>query len=216
MTLGKVIGGGLPLAAVGGKAIYMDRFAPEGPVYQAGTLAGNPLAVAAGLKTLEILERDNPYPEMAAKCARIAEGVNAAAREHGVPLRVAHFGGVFTMFCSAEPVTDLAGAMRCDTALYAKVFHSLYDREIYIAPSQFECNFVSAAHADADADAFVSAVREIFQAMERFPHLHGRTGIRILSGLTERFPLPLPICRLRRSSPLRMTLCGLRTFHALR
>ena len=167
ITLGKVIGGGLPLAAVGGKAMYMDRFAPEGPVYQAGTLAGNPLAVAAGLKTLEILERDNPYSGMAAKCGRIAEGVNAIAQERGIPLRVAHFGGVFTMFCSAEPVSDLAGAMRCDTALYAKVFHGLYDRGIYIAPSQFECNFVSAAHTDADVDAFISAAREVLQTMER-------------------------------------------------
>jgi len=167
VTLGKVIGGGLPLAAVGGKAMYMDRFAPEGPVYQAGTLAGNPLAVAAGLKTLEILERDNPYQGMAAKCARIADGVNAIAQECGVPLRVANFGGVFTLFCSAEPVADLAGAMRCDTALYAKVFHGLYDRGIYIAPSQFECNFVSAAHTDADVDAFVSAFGEVLGIMVR-------------------------------------------------
>ena len=166
VTLGKVIGGGLPLAAVGGKAMYMDRFAPEGPVYQAGTLAGNPLAVAAGLKTLEILERDNPYQGMAAKCARIAEGVNAIAQECGVPLRVAHFGGVFTLFCAAEPVEDLAGAMRCDTALYAKVFHGLYDRGIYIAPSQFECNFVSAAHTDADIDAFISAISEVFKTFK--------------------------------------------------
>lgn len=166
VTLGKVIGGGLPLAAVGGKAMYMDRFAPEGPVYQAGTLAGNPLAVAAGLKTLEILERDNPYQGMAAKCARIADGVNAIAQECGVPLRVAHFGGVFTIFCAAEPVENLAGAMRCDTALYAKVFHGLYDRGIYIAPSQFECNFVSAAHTDADIDAFISAISEVFKTIK--------------------------------------------------
>ena len=166
VTLGKIIGGGLPLAAVGGKAMYMDRFAPEGPVYQAGTLSGNPLAVAAGLKTLEILERDNPYLGMAAKCGRIAEGVNAIAQEHGIPLRAAHFGGVFTLFCSTEPVTDLAGAMRCDTALYAKVFHGLYDRGIYIAPSQFECNFVSAAHTDANADAFISAVGDVFRSMD--------------------------------------------------
>ena len=167
VTLGKVIGGGLPLAAVGGKAMYMDRFAPEGPVYQAGTLSGNPLAVAAGLMTLEVLERDNPYPGMAAKCGRIAEGVNAIAQKHGIPLQVAHFGGVFTLFCSSEPVADLAGAMRCDTSLYAKVFHGLYDRGIYTAPSQFECNFVSAAHTDADVDAFISAVGEVLQTMDR-------------------------------------------------
>ena len=161
VTLGKVIGGGLPLAAVGGKAEYMDMFAPSGPVYQAGTLAGNPLAVAAGLKTLEILERDDPYPAMAAKCAKLAEGVNAVAKSRGIPLHVAGFGGVFTVFCSVDPVKDLAGAMRCDTALYSKIFHGLFDRGIYIAPSQFECNFVSAAHSDADIDAFTAAFADL-------------------------------------------------------
>ena len=163
VTLGKVIGGGLPLAAVGGKAMYMDRFAPEGPVYQAGTLAGNPLAVAAGLKTLDILERDSPYHGMAAKCSKIADGVNAIAQERGIPLRAAHFGGVFTMFCSARSVEDLAGAMCCDTALYSKVFHGFYDKGIYIAPSQFECNFVSAAHTDSDIDAFISVAGAVLR-----------------------------------------------------
>ena len=123
MTLGKVIGGGLPLAAVGGRAVFMDRFAPDGPVYQAGTLAGNPLAVAAGLKTLEMLERDNPYRAMADVCAALADGVNGSARRRGVPVRAARFGGVFTLFCSADPVTDLATAQRCDTPLYARIFH---------------------------------------------------------------------------------------------
>lgn len=160
VTLGKVVGGGLPLAAVGGKAALMDRFAPDGPVYQAGTLAGNPLAVAAGLKTLEILARDNPYPAMAANCVLLADGVNAAAEARGVAVRAARFGGVFTLFCSADPVTDRTSAQRCDTHLYAKIFHGLYDQGIYIAPSQFECNFVSAAHTCADAAAFVSAFDE--------------------------------------------------------
>ena len=162
VTLGKVIGGGLPLAAVGGKAEYMDRFAPDGPVYQAGTLAGNPLAVAAGLKTLEILERDNPYRSMESVCHALADGVNAVAEKHGVPLRVAHFGGVFTLFCSADPVADLSSAQRCDTKLYAKIFHGLYNSGIYIAPSQFECNFVSAVHTQADAEAFVQAFADLF------------------------------------------------------
>lgn len=165
VTLGKVIGGGLPLAAVGGKAAFMDRFAPDGPVYQAGTLAGNPLAVAAGLKTLEILGRDDPYAAMAANCAALAEGVDAAAVACGVPLRTARFGGVFTIFCSAAPVTDLVSAKRCDTALYAKVFHGLYDRGIYIAPSQFECNFVSAAHTADDMAAFVDAFWTVMRSL---------------------------------------------------
>ena len=142
--------------------MYMDAFAPAGPVYQAGTLAGNPLAVAAGLKTLEILERDNPYASMSAKCARMAEGVNAVAVTKGLPVRVAYLGGVFTVFCSAEPVSGLADAMHCDTSLYAKIFHGLYDRGIYVAPSQFECNFVSAAHTDSDVDFFISAFAGIF------------------------------------------------------
>ncbi len=161
VTLGKVIGGGLPLAAVGGGAGLMDMLAPDGPVYQAGTLSGNPLAVTAGLKTLEMLERDLPYRRMAETCGIIEDGVNGAARQHGVPVRVARFGGVFTIFCSETPVTDLETAKRCDTALYAKLFHGLYERGIYIAPSQFECNFVSAAHTADDADRFISAFESV-------------------------------------------------------
>ena len=165
ITLGKVIGGGLPLAAFGGKAEFMDRLAPDGPVYQAGTLAGNPLAVAAGLKTLDILERDDPYSAMSANCAMLAEAVNGTAKDRGVPVRAARFGGVFTLFCSAEPVRDLATAQRCDTKLYAKIFHGLYDRGIYIAPSQFECNFVSAAHTAGDAEAFASAFASVLNRL---------------------------------------------------
>ena len=157
VTLGKVIGGGLPLAAVGGRADLMDLFAPDGPVYQAGTLSGNPLAVAAGLKTLEILERDTPYARMEATARALAEGVTDVARQKGVPVQVSQFGGVFTLFCSEGPVRDLKSAQRCDTALYARIFHGLYERGLYIAPSQFECNFISAAHAPSTADAFVSA-----------------------------------------------------------
>ena len=157
VTLGKVIGGGLPLAAVGGRADLMDLFAPDGPVYQAGTLSGNPLAVAAGLKTLEILERDDPYARMEATARALAEGVTDVARQKGVPVQVSQFGGVFTLFCSEGPVRDLKSAQRCDTALYARIFHGLYQRGLYIAPSQFECNFISAAHAPSTADAFISA-----------------------------------------------------------
>ena len=157
VTLGKVIGGGLPLAAVGGKAEYMNAFAPDGPVYQAGTLAGNPLAVAAGLKTLEILEREAPYAKMAEKCKRLADSVNSIARERDIAVHASAFGGVFTLFCSDSPVKNLEDAMRCDTALYAKIFHCLFNQGVYIAPSQFECNFISAAHTDSDIEAFISA-----------------------------------------------------------
>ena len=160
VTLGKIVGGGLPLAAFGGGAGIMDLLAPEGPVYQAGTLAGNPLAVAAGLAVLRILERDDPYGRIAGMGAKLAEGVGSAAKERGVPVRVANRGGVFTLFCSPDPVVDLASAMRCDTGLYAKIFHAMYDGGVYIAPSQFECNFISAAHGMADVERFVSLFEE--------------------------------------------------------
>ena len=155
VTLGKVVGGGLPLAAVGGRRKYMKAFAPEGPVYQAGTLAGNPIAVAAGLKTLEVLGRDDPYPRMAALGSALAVGVSTIAAERGIPVRCQSVNGVFTMFCSERPVTDLETAKTSDTKLYARIFHGLLDRGIYVAPSQFECNFVSAAHTERDIDEFL-------------------------------------------------------------
>ena len=157
ITLGKVIGGGLPLAAVGGKRRYMEQLAPCGPVYQAGTLSGNPLAVAAGLKTLEVLERDDPYPRMAELGSALAVGVSTLAAERGVPVTCQSFNGVFTPFCTDLPVQDLADAKACDVKLYARIFHALLERGIYIAPSQFECNFISAAHAERDVDRFLSA-----------------------------------------------------------
>ncbi len=161
ITLGKVIGGGLPLAAIGGRAKWMRELAPTGPVYQAGTLSGNPLAVAAGLKTLEILERDDPYPRMSELGSVLAVGISTIAAEHGLPITCQSFNGVFTPFCTARPVQDLADAKTCSTALYAKIFHGLLDRGIYIAPSQFECNFISAAHTRADVDAFLDRFDEV-------------------------------------------------------
>ena len=157
VTLGKVIGGGLPLAAVGGRQKWMRQLAPDGPVYQAGTLSGNPLAVAAGLKTLEILERDMPYTRMAELGSALAVGVSTLAAERGVPVTCQSFNGVFTPFCTDLPVQDLADANACSTKLYAKIFHGLLDRGQYIAPSQFECNFVSAAHTARDVDRFLDA-----------------------------------------------------------
>ena len=157
VTLGKVIGGGLPLAAVGGRRKWMRELAPDGPIYQAGTLSGNPLAVAAGLKTLDILERDMPYARMAELGSALAVGVSTLAAEHGVPVTCQSFNGVFTPFCTDLPVQDLADAKACSTKLYAKIFHGLLKRGQYIAPSQFECNFVSAAHTARDVDRFLDA-----------------------------------------------------------
>ena len=157
VTLGKVIGGGLPLAAVGGRAQWMRRLAPDGPVYQAGTLSGNPLAVAAGMKTLELLERLAPYRRMDRLGEALAKGVNAAAAARGLPVRCRRVGGVFTIFCTERPVRRLEDAKASDTALYARLFHGMLDRGIYIAPSQFECNFISAAHCADDIGRFVEA-----------------------------------------------------------
>ena len=165
ITLGKVIGGGLPLAAIGGKAKWMRQLAPDGPVYQAGTLSGNPLAVSAGLATLDVLEREMPYARMADLGCALAVGISTIAAEHGLPVTCQSFNGVFTPFCTAKPVTNLADAKACDTALYAKIFHGLLDRGIYVAPSQFECNFVSAAHTERDVDAFLSAFEAVCRTL---------------------------------------------------
>ena len=165
ITLGKVIGGGLPLAAVGGRRKYMEMLAPNGPVYQAGTLSGNPLAVAAGLETLGILERENPYPRMAELGSALAVGVSTIAAERGVPVTCQSFNGVFTPFCTDLPVQDLADAKACDVKLYAKIFHAMLRRGIYIAPSQFECNFISAAHTSRDVDHFLDAFASALRAL---------------------------------------------------
>jgi glutamate-1-semialdehyde 2,1-aminomutase len=158
MTLGKVIGGGLPLAAVGGAAVFMDELAPRGKIYQAGTLSGNPLAVAAGLKTIEVLERDDPYPRLEELGQRVAEVINTAAASKGLPLRCAQFGGVFTVFFTGQPVKNLADAKQCDTHAYAQHFHSLLNRGYYLPPSQFEVGFISTAHSDEEVSAFAHAV----------------------------------------------------------
>ena len=165
ITLGKVIGGGLPLAAIGGKAKWMRQLAPDGPVYQAGTLSGNPLAVAAGLATLDVLEREMPYARMAELGSALAVGTSTIAAEHGLPVTCQSFNGVFTLFCTEKPVTCLADARTSDTKLYAKLFHGLLDRGIYVAPSQFECNFISAAHTAHDIDMFLSVFDAVCRSL---------------------------------------------------
>lgn len=161
ITLGKVIGGGFPLAAVGGKAKWMKQLAPTGPVYQAGTLSGNPVAVAAGLKTLDVLEREQPYSCMAELGSALAVGVSTIAAEYDLPVTCQSFNGVFTPFCTDTPVQDLADAKACSTKLYAQIFHGMLERGVYIAPSQFECNFISAAHTAADVDAFLDRFDDV-------------------------------------------------------
>ncbi len=166
VTMGKVIGGGFPLAAVGAPAAVMDALAPTGRVYQAGTLSGNPVAVAAAIATLDRLEADPPYARLEAMAAAIAQGVDAAAARHGVPLRVQRHATIFTPFATDRlPIADLAGAKACDAALYARFFHGMLARGVYLEPSQFEVNFVSAAHTQADVAHIVQAAEDTLAAL---------------------------------------------------
>ena len=153
--LGKIIGGGMPVGTVGGKAGIMDLLAPLGPVYQAGTLSGNPVAVAAGLTTLKLLRAENPYSAMERLGHRLAAGLNAAFRPGAG--HCAQLGSLFTPFFGPAPMTSLAGVKTCDTNAYAAFFHEMLKRGIYLPPSQFEVGFVSAAHTDADVDVFLDA-----------------------------------------------------------
>jgi len=161
-TLGKIVGGGMPVGALGGRREIMERLAPLGPVYQAGTLSGNPVSLAAGIATLEIAIRENPYPKMAAQVKRVAGALNALAKERGLPFHCASFEGVFTVFFSAAraPLRRLAEVKTCDTAKYAAFFNAMLSKGFYLPPSQFEICFVSAAHDDAVVDAFAEAAKE--------------------------------------------------------
>jgi glutamate-1-semialdehyde 2,1-aminomutase len=157
-TLGKVIGGGLPVGAYGGKARLMDLVAPAGPVYQAGTLSGNPLAVAAGLKTLEILRRPGIYERLDSLTSKLTSGLLTAAPRLGVGLTVNRVGSMFTAFFTPDPVSDYASAKKSDTAAYGVFFRSLLDSGVYFPPSQFEAAFVSTSHSEGDVATTLQAV----------------------------------------------------------
>jgi glutamate-1-semialdehyde 2,1-aminomutase len=165
-TLGKVIGGGLPVGAYGGKTGLMDLVAPAGPVYQAGTLSGNPLAVTAGLKTLEIIRRPGFYERLEGMAARLEAGLEQAACKTSVPLQMNRVGSMMTAFFTKSPVTDYASAKRSDTAAYGRFFWGLLERGIYLPPSQFEAAFLSGAHTEADIDQTVEAAAQTFEAMK--------------------------------------------------
>ena len=154
--LGKIVGGGLPAACFGGRADLMSRLAPLGPVYQAGTLSGNPLALAAGLKAMELLRRPGTYERLEVLSGRLAAGLAAAGTVNRV-------GSMMTAFFTSGPVTDYAGAKRSDTARYGRYFRAMLDRGVYLAPSQFEAAFVSLAHTDADIDYTLSAAAAALQ-----------------------------------------------------
>src|ERR1700726_504072 len=159
-TLGKIIGGGLPVAADGGRRDRMDRVAPLGPVYQAGTLSGNPLAMSAGIATLDLLAAPGFYESLDARAKRLGDGIASALRETGASATAARAGSLLTLFFSGEPVPDYASAKKCDTGRFAAFFRAMLDRGVFLAPSQFEALFVSAAHSDADIDRTIAAVRE--------------------------------------------------------
>lgn len=157
--LGKIVGGGLPAAAYGGKREIMSLVSPAGPVYQAGTLSGNPLAMAAGATQLELIKQPGVYERLDALTATLAEGIGAAAREAGVPVYQTRVGSMFTTFFTATPVVDEATARTSDTQAFATFFRSLLEQGVYIAPSQFEAGFLSLAHSDEDIARTVAAAR---------------------------------------------------------
>ena len=162
--LGKVIGGGLPVGAYGGRREAMELVAPLGPVYQAGTLSGNPLAMAAGIATLREIARPGFFEELDRKTERLVSGlIEAASRVHA-PVQVNGTGSLFTLFFSDGPVTDYASARRADTGRYGRFFHALLDAGVYFPPSQFEAAFVSAAHGAAEIAATVAAAEAAFMA----------------------------------------------------
>jgi glutamate-1-semialdehyde 2,1-aminomutase len=163
-TMGKIIGGGLPVGAYGGRAEIMNRIAPAGPVYQAGTLSGNPLAVAAGLATLRRLEKDNPYGQLETLGGRLERGLIEAAAKSGVPARVNRVGSMFTFFFTAQDVMDFQSAKTSDTRLFSRFFHAMLKQGIYLPPSQFEAAFISAAHTAADIDRTIEAATKALQS----------------------------------------------------
>jgi glutamate-1-semialdehyde 2,1-aminomutase len=164
--LGKIIGGGLPVGAYGARAQIMDKLSPLGPVYQAGTLSGNPLAMAAGLATLQAVHEDGFYTQLEMRAARLADGLKAAATSAGVTFTQNRVGSMATLFFQTGPVTDWTSAARSDTAAYARFFHAMLEQGVYLAPSQFEVMFVSMAHTFDLIDETIAAAEEAFRAIK--------------------------------------------------
>jgi glutamate-1-semialdehyde 2,1-aminomutase len=162
-TLGKIIGGGLPVGAFGGKREIMQHIAPLGPVYQAGTLSGNPLAMAAGLTMLQALREPGIHEQLSAKTEYLTQGLEAMAKRHGVAFTTSAIGGMFGLFFTEqETVSSFADVMRCDAKRFGEFFHGMLDAGIYLAPSAFEAGFVSNAHTEAELDATLEAADSVF------------------------------------------------------
>ncbi|MGH8658976.1 MAG: glutamate-1-semialdehyde 2,1-aminomutase [Gammaproteobacteria bacterium] len=167
-TLGKIIGGGLPVGAFGGRAEIMEQIAPLGPVYQAGTLAGNPVAMAAGLATLEVLCEPGSYQSLSAITEQLLQGLKGAAEECCVPLTTSQVGGMFGLFFTEEaPVAYLEQVMSCDSARFQQFFHGMLQQGVYLAPSPFEAGFVSCAHGAKEIELTLAAARKVLATVER-------------------------------------------------
>ena len=165
-TLGKVIGGGMPVGAFGGRREIMQHLAPLGPVYQAGTLSGNPVAMAAGLKTLELIEAPGFFAALTAKTTQLLTGLTSAASAAGIPLVTNQVGGMFGVFFSQAPqISRFAQVMQCDQALFKRFFHAMLAEGVYLAPSAFEAGFVSAAHSEADIAQTIAVATKVLQSL---------------------------------------------------
>jgi glutamate-1-semialdehyde 2,1-aminomutase len=162
---GKIIGGGLPVGAFGGRAEVMDVLAPDGPVYQAGTLSGNPLAMAAGLATLEELKTGSVHEQLETIGARLESGLNAAAERAGIPVITQRVGSMSCLFFAEQPVHNLAEAMKADRERFKKYFHGMLAEGVYLAPSAFEAAFLSAAHTEADIDSTIAAAEKVMATL---------------------------------------------------
>jgi len=164
-TLGKVIGGGLPVGAYGGRRDIMEMIAPSGPVYQAGTLSGNPLAMTAGIETLSELNNPGVWESLESSGARLADGLAAAASEAGVPVQVARAGTMFGLFFADEPVFDWNSAARSDVETFGRYHNAMLEQGVYLAPSQFEAGFISTAHTDKEIDITLAAANRVFASL---------------------------------------------------
>jgi glutamate-1-semialdehyde 2,1-aminomutase len=167
VTLGKIVGGGLPIGVFGGKSVFMDLLAPLGPVYQAGTLSGNPLAMAAGLATISHLQANAAeiYPRISATARAVASGVAHEAQLANIAVSLHGVGSMWTWFFTYGPVTNYEQAAKCDTAAFARFHRGMLDRGVWLPPSQFEAAFLGTAHGEAEVAATIAAARGAFDAM---------------------------------------------------
>ncbi|UPG86338.1 glutamate-1-semialdehyde 2,1-aminomutase [Luteibacter aegosomatis] len=162
---GKIIGGGMPVGAYGGRRDLMEQVAPAGPIYQAGTLSGNPVAMAAGLAMLELIQAPGFHDDLAARTVRLTDGIAAAAKRHGIPFSVNRVGGMFGLFFTANTVESYAQATAADVSAFNRFFHGMLERGVYLAPSAFEAGFVSSAHSDGVLDDTIAAADAVFATL---------------------------------------------------